>query len=371
MPRSRYQLCGFSIRRSQAPSEMVKGASPGATPRHFCEPEYARSTPHSSSRTGMPPREVTQSASSRASPLPSASGTRSDRTPVEVSACTAAMSFGDGCAASTRSASTGWPQSCSTAITSAPQREATSTIRCPNSPFTATTTTSPGPTVLTNAASIPADRVADSGSVRRFAVPKIVRSRSDVSSSTCRNSGSRWPSSGWPRATVASGYGLDGPGPSRVRARNGMPRTLMSRVRRPRCPRLAGRRRLLRPDVDTGLLALLLRDRRRRAGQRVVAGAGLREGDDLADGLHTRQQGDGTVPADRGAGVRRRPVGEGLQEPAELLPGLLLRHAEGLERPLLQLGVVDADRAAGQLVAVDDQVVGVRQRVRLVLGEAL
>ena len=35
--------------------------------------------------------------------------------------------------------------------------------------------------------------------------------------------------------------------------------------------------------VDAGLLALLRRDRRRRAGQRVVAAAGLREGDDVAD----------------------------------------------------------------------------------------
>ena len=69
-------------------------------------------------------------------------------------------------------------------------------MRCPNSPLTATTTTSPGPTVLTKAASMPAEPVADSGSVRRFVVPKTVRSRSDVSSSTCRNSGSRCPSSG-------------------------------------------------------------------------------------------------------------------------------------------------------------------------------
>ena len=45
-------------------------------------------------RTGMPPSEVTQSASSSASPLPAPSGAMSDRTPVEVSAWTAAISFG-------------------------------------------------------------------------------------------------------------------------------------------------------------------------------------------------------------------------------------------------------------------------------------
>jgi hypothetical protein len=44
-------------------------------------------------------------------------------------------------------------------------------MRSSKSPLTATTTTSPGPTVLTNAASMPADPVADSGRVRRFAVP--------------------------------------------------------------------------------------------------------------------------------------------------------------------------------------------------------
>ena len=82
----------------------------------------------------MPPSEVTQSASSSASPLPAASGSRSDSTPVEVSACTAAISFGAGCAASTRSASTGCPHSCSTATTSAPQRDATSTMRCAEQP---------------------------------------------------------------------------------------------------------------------------------------------------------------------------------------------------------------------------------------------
>ncbi len=92
----------------------------------------------------------------------------SERTPVEVSACTAAMIAGQGCAESTRSTSTGVPHSCSTATTSAPQRAATSHIRCPNRPLTATTTTSPGCTVLTKAASMPAEPVAESGRVRAF-----------------------------------------------------------------------------------------------------------------------------------------------------------------------------------------------------------
>ncbi len=95
----------------------------------------------------------------------------SDRTPVDVSAWTAAITLGLGCASTTRWTSTGRPHSCSTAMTSAPQRAATSHIRWPNSPFTATTTTSPSETVLTNAASIPAEPVALIGSVRKLAVP--------------------------------------------------------------------------------------------------------------------------------------------------------------------------------------------------------
>ncbi len=129
----------------------------------------------------------------------------SERTPVEVSAWTAAMICGCGWAASTRSTSTGVPHSCSTGTTSAPQRAATSHIRCPKRPLTATTTTSPGWTVLTNAASIPALPVALSGRVRAFDVPQTVRSISQVSSMRSRKAGSRWPSSGRARALVASG----------------------------------------------------------------------------------------------------------------------------------------------------------------------
>ena len=96
----------------------------------------------------------------------------SERTPVDVSAWTAAMIFGAGWAAATRSASTGVPHSWSTRTTSAPWRPATSTMRSPKSPLTATTTTSPGETVLTKAASMPADPVAESGRVRRLSVPQ-------------------------------------------------------------------------------------------------------------------------------------------------------------------------------------------------------
>jgi hypothetical protein len=91
-------------------------------------------------------------------------------------------------------------------------------MRSPNTPLTPTTTTSPGPTVLTNTASIPAEPVPEMGSVIGFAVRKTARSRSHVSSRRATNSGSRWPSIGRPRASTASGYGLQGPGPISTRS---------------------------------------------------------------------------------------------------------------------------------------------------------
>ena len=167
----------------------------------------------------------------------------SERTPVEVSACTAAMIFGDGCAAATFSGSTGSPNGKSTRVTSAPQRAATSHIRSPNRPLTAITTGSPGFTKFTNAASMPAEPVADSGRVRRFSVPHTFRSPSHALSMTARNWGSRWPSSGRASASVASGYGLVGPGPNRWRTvmislMEGSPDCAgLARVLARRCPR--------------------------------------------------------------------------------------------------------------------------------------
>ncbi len=194
--RSRYHDCERSTNRSRARSDIVSGARPGGTPRHFWVPLYAMSTPQSSIATGMPPSDVTQSTSSSASPLRSRNGAMSLRTPVDVSACTTAITFGFGCAAASASGSIGRPHSASTRTTSAPQRAATSVIRWPKTPFTPTTTTSPGFTTLTNDASMPADPVPLIGSVNALAVRNTVRSRSHVSSSTVRNSGSRWPSIG-------------------------------------------------------------------------------------------------------------------------------------------------------------------------------
>src|SRR5262245_24535345 len=73
--------------------------------------------------------------------------------------------------------------------------------------------------------------------------------------------------------------------------------------------------------VDARLLALLGRDRRRGAGQRVVAAARLGEGDHVADRVAAGQQGADAVPSERDAAVRRGAVLERLEQEAELLLG--------------------------------------------------
>ena len=69
------------------------------------------------------------------------------------------------------------------------------------------------------------------------------------------------------------------------------------------------------------------------------------------------------VPAERDAAVRRRAVLEGVEEEAELLLRLVLVDAHDREDPLLDVLAVDTDRAAPDLVAVADDVVGPGQGV--------
>ena len=53
----------------------------------------------------------------------------------------------------------------------------------------------------------------------------------------------------------------------------------------------------IRVVVDAGLGTLLVTDRSRGAGQRVTTATGLREGDDVANGVGTGEDGHGAVPA--------------------------------------------------------------------------
>lgn len=141
---------------------------------------------------------------------------------------------------------------------------------------------------------------------------------------------------------------MDRPGPLKVSGSGVRTRTW----RRPRAPWAWRPRRL--PALRRG-------DRGRGAGQRVTAGGRLREGDDVADGVVPAEQRDDPVEAEGDATVRRRAVVEGVQQEAELRGRLLLGEADRVERPLLHLALVDTDRTAAQLRAVEDQVVGVGQ----------
>ena len=121
-------------------------------------------------------------------------------------------------------------------------------------------------------------------------------------------------------------------------------------------------------DRDAELAQLHLVDRGRRAGQRVEAGGGLREGDHVADRLRAGEPLDDAVDPVGDAAVRRRPVAQRLEQEAEARLGRLGVDPERGEDLLLDLGVVDTDRAAAELLAVPDDVVGLRQRRARVVG---
>ena len=71
------------------------------------------------------------------------------------------------------------------------------------------------------------------------------------------------------------------------------------------------------------------------------------------------------------AAVRRRAVAQRLEQEAEARLGLLGVDAERGEDLLLHVGVVDTDRAAAELLAVPDDVVGERPRRARVVGVEL
>ena len=109
-------------------------------------------------------------------------------------------------------------------------------------------------------------------------------------------------------------------------------------------------------------------DRRGGAEHQVGAAAGLGEGLHLADVVLVGQQSDPAVDAQRDAAVRRGAVLERVEDRAEL--GLLGLDAVALEhqRALEQVVLVDADRPAAQLPAVEHQVVLERARLTSRIG---
>src|SRR5690606_26244021 len=110
-------------------------------------------------------------------------------------------------------------------------------------------------------------------------------------------------------------------------------------------------------DVDASFLALLRGTWRRSLGQWIETATGLREGDDVADGLRVGQQLQHAVPTQGDAAMRWGPVLEAFKQEAELGVSLLLSHAHELEDALLDVALVDTDRTAADFVAVAHDVV--------------
>ena len=139
---------------------------------------------------------------------------------MEVSAWTMATAFGFAAAtaASTSSGVNTSPHSFSTFVTTTPMRPASSAIRWPKKPAAHTTSRSPGSRRLPRTASMPAMPVPETASASSLDVRKAPRSRPRVSSSSRRSSGSRWPSTGAPRARITRGWTGLGPGPSSSRS---------------------------------------------------------------------------------------------------------------------------------------------------------
>src|SRR3954452_23201929 len=114
-------------------------------------------------------------------------------------------------------------------------------------------------------------------------------------------------------------------------------------------------------DVDPGFLSLLLGDRCRRAGQRVTTTGRLRERHHLSDRICADECRREPVETEGDATVWRRAVAERLEQEAELALRLLARQPDHVEDALLHLTTVDTDRAATELHAVADDIVGAGQ----------
>src|SRR5215475_7214776 len=114
----------------------------------------------------------------------------------------------------------------------------------------------------------------------------------------------------------------------------------------------------LRQGLDFQLGQLSRRHGARGIGHEIGPARHLREGDHFAQRFGLREEHHGPVESDGDSAVRRRAVTERVQEEAEFFARLFFAHSERLEDSRLYVRAVDSDRAAAQLGAVEDQVVG-------------
>ena len=98
-------------------------------------------------------------------------------------------------------------------------------------------------------------------------------------------------------------------------------------------------------DIQLGLV-----DDVGRFAHHVEGTVGGRESDDVADVVGAGQHHDKTLETDAHAAVRRCAVPERVKEEAETLSGRFHGQADRLEDLLLQILIVDTDRAGKQFI---------------------
>ena len=148
--------------------------------------------PHPSTSTGMPPSDVTQSTSSSASPFAARrAAATSLRTPVDVSACTTAMTRRARVRVEQRCGSIGWPHGRRPARPRRRTAPATSHMRSPNTPLTPMTTDVAGLDHVDEAASMPAEPVPLIGSVSALVGAEHLRAAGRRSRRAARGSRDR------------------------------------------------------------------------------------------------------------------------------------------------------------------------------------
>src|SRR4029078_3444622 len=101
----------------------------------------------------------------------------------------------------------------------------------------------------------------------------------------------------------------------------------------------------------------------RRVAHQIDGLRRLRERNYFANRRLTGQQRADPIEAERQATVRRRAVFERFQEEAEAVLRILIRQTEQAEHLGLRVAVVNTNRAAAELPAVEDDVVGLRQHL--------
>src|SRR3954447_15397613 len=124
-------------------------------------------------------------------------------------------------------------------------------------------------------------------------------------------------------------------------------------------------------NLDSELAELFFLDLRRSSAHRIDTGLVLGKGDHVAEVRLAREDHHHSVDPEGDPAVWRRAHREGVEEEAELRALLLGGELKQREDPRLDVGLVDPDGAASELLAVSDEVVSVRKRARGVLVEAL